>query len=278
MNKIILTLLLTIGLYAQIIDGVAIVVKGSAITLYDIKKEMKSANISAKDAADILIRKKLEELEIIERRITVSSDEVYEDIKKTADRNNMSVSDFYDAVRNSNGMSSTQLRKQIRQKILAQKLYSSIAYSSVSRPNDEDIKEYYELNKDEFNHPSSFNVITYLATNQSRLQEKINNPMIHTPDIKTTEETFSYSKITPELAKLLQNTSLNSFSPIVPDSKGGFISFYIKKIGSSKDNEIDDYRDQIIFKMMSSQREQVLGEYFTRLRLNADIKQIRMPK
>lgn len=278
MNKIILTIFLTVGLCAQMIDGVAIVVKGSAITLYDIKKEMKLANISAKNAADILIRKKLEELEVFERRITASSDEVYKDIKQAATRNNMGVSDFYDAVRNSNGMSSTELKEQIKQKILSQKLYSSIAYSSVSQPDDDDIKEYYELNKDEFNHPSAFNVVIYIATNQSRLQDKISNPMFHAPDIKTEEKKLSYSQISPELSKLLSNTPLNSFSPVIPDGQGSFMSFYLKSIESVKENDISDYKNQIISKIMASQREQVLGEYFTRLRLNADIKQIRMPK
>ncbi len=278
MNKIILTLLLTVGLYGQMIGGVAIVVKGSPITLYDIKKEMRLANVSAKNAADNLIRKKLEELEVLERRITASSDEVYKDIKQAAARNNMGVSDFYDAVRNSTGMSSTELKEQIKQKILSQKLYSSIAYSSISKPDEDDIKEYYELNKDEFNHPSAFYVDVYIATNQSRLQDKINNPMFHAPDIKTQEKKLLYSQISPELSRLLLDTSLNSFSPIIPDGKGSFMSFYLKSIESAQESDISDYKDQIIAKIMASQREQVLGEYFTRLRLNADIKQIRMPE
>jgi len=278
MNKIILTLLLTIGLYAQIVDGVAIVVKGSAITLYDIKKEMKLANTNAKNAADILIRKKLEELEIKERGIKASSDEVYKDIKQAAARNNMDISDFYKAVRNSNGMSSTQLKEQIKQKILSQKLYSSIAYSSISQPDDLDIEEYYKLHKDEFNHPSAFNVVVYMSNNQARLQEKIDNPMFHSPDIQTEEQKLSYSKISPQLAKLLVSTPLNSFSKIIPDSKGGFMSFYLKNTEFAQNQGSSAYRDQIISKIMASQREQVLGEYFTRLRLNADIKQIRMPE
>ncbi len=278
MNKIILTIFLTIGLYAQMIDGVAIVVKGSAITLYDIKKEMKLVNISAKNAANSLIRKKLEELEIIERRIKASSEEVYRDIKQTAARNNMSVSDFYEAVRNSNGMSSTELKEQIKQKILSQKLYSSIAYSSVSQPNDEDIEQYYKLHKDEFNHPSAFYVVTYMSKNQARLQEKIDNPMFHSPDIQTSEQKLQYEKISPELAELLENTPLNSFSQIVPDGSGGYMSFYLKNIDSAKESGISTYKDQIISKIMASKREQVLGDYFTRLRLNADIKRIRMPE
>lgn len=278
MKKIILTIILTLTLNAQLIDAVAVVVKGSAITLYDIKKEMQNSRIDSKRAVDILIRKKLEELEIQERKIEVSSSEVYEDIKQAASRNNMSINDFYDAVRESNGLSSTQLKEQIKQKLLSQKLYSAISYSSISQPDEDDIKEYYELHKDSFTHPSGFDVVIYVAKDQARLQEKVDNPMFYSPDIQTNEQKLPYNRIPPELANLLENTPVNSFTQIVPDGKGAYMSFYLKAVEASKDTGLDGARNQIINKIMGDKREQVLSEYFIRLKLNADIKTIRMPE
>ena len=40
MYKIFLSLLLSITVYAQLVDGVAIIVKGEAITLYEINKKI----------------------------------------------------------------------------------------------------------------------------------------------------------------------------------------------------------------------------------------------
>lgn len=278
MKKIILTIILTVTLNAQLVDAVAIVVKGSAITLYDIKNEMKNSNLSSSQAVDVLVRQKLEELEIKDRNIEVATSEVYEDIKQTAQRNNMSIDDFYNAVRESNGLSSTELKEKIKQKLLSQKLYSSIAYSSISQPDEEDIKEYYELHKDSFAHPSSFDVVIYVSKDKGRLQEKIDNPMFYSPDIQTNEQNLPYSRISPELATLLSKTALNTFTPVVPDGKGGYMSFYMKNIDSTKETGLDSVRSQIINKIMGSKREQVLGEYFTRLRLNADIQIIRTPE
>ena len=82
MYKSLLILLLVGFLNAEVYDGVAIVVKDKAITLLDINNEMKVSKVDAKAAANMLIRKKLEEIEIDERKITVSSSEVYDDIKK----------------------------------------------------------------------------------------------------------------------------------------------------------------------------------------------------
>jgi len=278
MQKIFFSLLLATFVTAAVYDGVAIVVKGSAITLLDIKKEMKASKLDAKSASDILIRKKLEELETKERGIEVSSSEVYEDIKKMAARNGMSVSQFYDAVRESNGLTSSELKEKIREKLLSQKLYNAIAMRSMAQPSEDEIQEYYELHKENFKHPASFNVIIYAAKDKTRLQEKIDNPMFYAPDVVTNEQTLPYDKISPELAILLQKTGLNRFTPVVPDGKGGFMSFYIKSVESAKDGGIDLVRNQIINALMANKREQVLSDYFARLRDSADINIIRMPE
>ena len=275
MYKLLLSLLLITSVYAEMVDGVAIVVKGEAITLYDIKKEMQTAKVDSAGASDILIRKALESTEIKERKISVSNSEVYDDIKKTAARNNMSVSDFYEAVRNANGISSTELKKQIKYKLESQKLYSAIAYSSMSEPSESDIQEYFELHKDTFMHPSSFDVVIYQSSDQARLQEKIDNPMFYAPDIVTNEQVLPYDRISPELAGLLERTALNNFTSIVPDGKSGYMSFYVKGIESAQSSGVEGVRDQIVNQIMADKREQVLGDYFARLRHNADIKVLR---
>lgn len=277
MYKIFLTLIFASLLGAEIVDGVAVVVKEKAITLYDVKKEMELSKTDAKTASDILIRKTLEETEIQERKISVTSEEVYEDIKVTAERNNMSVSGFYDAVREANGLSSTELKAKVEQKLLSQKLYSAISYSAMTPPSDAEIQEYYELHQDSFVHPSSFSVIINSAKDQARLQEKIDNPMFYSPEITTNEQVLPYDKISPELAALLEKTKPGNFSSIVPDGKGAFMSFYVKSAESAKSGGVESVKNQISNKIMEDQREQVLSDYFVRLRQNSDINIIRLP-
>jgi len=278
MYKTVLSLLLASLLNAAIYDGVAIVVKDKAITLLDIKEKMQETHANAKVASDLLIRQKLEEIEREDRKITVTSTEVFDDIKKTAQRNNLSISDFYEAVRNANGLSSTQLKEKIKQKLLTQKLYLAIAYTSVEEPSEEDIQEYYDLHKENFKHPSEFTVIIYQSKDESRLQEKIDNPMFYSPDIQQNEQVLPYTKISPELAKLLTKTELNHFSTIVPDAKKGYMSFYIKSLKSAKESGLESVRDQMLNAIMGEQREAVLSNYFARLRQNTRIKTLRVPE
>jgi hypothetical protein len=278
MYKIILTLLLAATMQAKVYDGIAVVVGEKAITLLDIKKEMQTDKVDAKKATDILIRKKLESMEIKQRNISVSSSEVYDDIKKMAARNNMSVSDFYDAVREANGLSSEELKKKIKEKLLSQKLYAAIAMSSMDEPSEEEIKDYYELHKNDFKHPASFTVVIYEAKDKNLLKEKVDNPMFYSPQIASNEQVLPYGRISPELASLLSRTKVGAFTPVVPNGKGGFMSFYVKSVESAKEAGLESLRPQVINAIMAEKREVVLSDYFARLRDNADINIIRMPE
>lgn len=276
MYKIFLVFIFVANINAQMLDGLAIVVKGKAITLYDIKKEMKLSKVDSQIASDLLIRKKLEEVEIENRKISVSNSEVYDDIKKTASRNNMNVSQFYEAVMRSNGINSTDLKIKIKEKLLSQKLYASIAYSVISEPSEDDIKEYYTLHKDEFIRPKSFDVVIYHSEDRLRLAGKINNPMFDVSEITTQEQELNYNQIAPQLAQLLSTTPLNNFTKIVPDGKGGYISFYLKNTNMENEVSINELKNEIINILIAQMREKVLGDYFARLKDNAEINIIRM--
>jgi len=278
MYKILLTLCLAFSLNAELVNGVAIIVKGEAITMYELTQEMSASKVNIEDASDILIRKKLEDSEIKERKIKVASSEVYEDIKQVASRNNMNVSELYEAVRSSSGLTSTEFKAKTKEKLLSQKLYSAIAYTSLSEPTEEEAMEYYELHKGDFSHPSGFKVILYTSKNKSRLQEKIDNPMFYSPDIQKEEKELIYDKISPELAKFLSKEKVDAFTPIVPNGKGAFMSFYIKDIKTAQELGFRTIRNQVVNMIMGDKREQVLSDYFARLRGNADIQTIRMPK
>jgi len=275
MYKLFLSLVFVVSLNAELIDGLAIVVKGQGITLLDIKKEMQLSHIDAKIASDVLIRKKLELSEILEKRITVSSSDVYDEINKMAQRSKLTINQFYEAVRNSSGISSTQLKRKIRERLLSQKLYASIAYSSVSKPSASDILDYYNLHKSQFSHPNSFDVVVYTSTNQNLLEQKKQNFMFYSPKISTQDKTFVYDEISLQLAKLLNNTKLNHFTKTMPNGQGQYVSFYIKNTKGIKTTPLSSASNQISNQIMSQQREQVLSDYFNRLRVNADIKILR---
>lgn len=275
MYKFFLSVLCVMSLNAEMVGGVAIVVKDKAITLMDIQKEMQSAKVDKKNAISALVRQKLEQIEVETRKITVTSGEVYDEIKQTAKRNNMSVNDLYEAALSASGRTSTEVKEKTKQRLLSQKLYRAIAYSKITTPSDTEVEEYFELNKATFVHPASFTAVIYQTKNKEALQAKINNPMMYSPEIASQEQVLPYEKISPELARLLSRTPVNTFSPIVPDGRGGSMSFYVKSVENAQDAGFEAMKGQIMNTIMSERREKVLSEYFARLRHNADIKVLR---
>lgn len=275
MYKFLLSIACVVSLSAEMVGGIAIVVKDKAITLLDIEKEMRSANLNQERATDALIRQKLEAVEVDTRKITVTSGEVYDKIKEKAKRNGMSVNDFYEAALNTKGLSSTDVKNKTRQGLLSQKLYMAIAYSKIRTPSDTVLKEYFELNKARFVHPSSFSVVIYQTDNKSALEAKIKTPMFHSPTIRTQEQVLPYEKISPELARLLSSIDVNNFTPIIPDGRGGHMSFYLKDVENAAEAGFEKMKSQVQNIVMAEQREKVLSDYFTRLRHNADITVLR---
>jgi len=278
MYKIILVLLLSTLLSAEMINGVSVVVKGEAITIRDVKDEMRLSKVNATTATDILIRKKLEAAEIQERKITVDSSEVYDDIKKIAASNKMSIDEFYDAIRDSSGLTSAEFKEKTREKILSQKLYAAIAYSSISMPDEDEMREYYELHKGEFSRPKAFEVIIYSSQNEEALRKKITTPMFISDEVKVEERVLPYDKISPELAKMLEETEDKSFTPVIMDQKGAHMSFYLVESKMPQSATYEDVKNQISNAVMGQKREQVLSDYFARLRGNADIQIVREVK
>ena len=277
MLKPILFLLLSLTLYAGTINGVAILVKDEPITLYDIRTEMRKSGTSQAETVDMLIRKKLESIEVEERGISVSDREVHNDIENMAEQNNMSVMQFYDAMQSTRGVSSTELKEKIQEKLLNQKLYNAIAFSHMEQPTPDEEAEYYQLHKAEFSHPESFDVIVYRSASSDKLQEKVDNPMFYSPEVTSEEAILAYDAIDPRLANLLNTTEVNGFTRVLPEGDK-FISFFVREKKNIVTQPLDSVRVIIANAIMGEKRKQVLNDYFARLRLNADIRTIRLPE
>ena len=276
-KPLLLFFLISITLYAGIIDGVAILVKQEPITLSDIQEAMKKDGQELQKTMDRLIRDKLESQEAEERNIVVSKEEVQEEIEKMAEQNNLSVQGLFDAMQSVRNVTASEFKAKIKEKLLHQKLYSAIAFSHMDEPTAEEEAEYYKMHISDFTHPESFVLTAYRARDKQKLQEKINNPMFYSPEVSSEEMTLHYDTINPKLAGILNETPLNSFTPILPNKQSS-LSFFVHEKTALVTQPLESIRKGIANTMMGERRKQVLNDYFARLRLNADIQIIRLPQ
>jgi peptidyl-prolyl cis-trans isomerase SurA len=278
MLKTLLLLFVALNLYAEnIVGGIAVLVENEPITLHEVSEAMREHSQSAEDAVKLLVRKKLEEVEASERGIKVTSQEVLDDIQKMARQNNMSIMEFYEAIRQTQGMSEASLKKAILEKLTNQKLYNAIAFSQIEQPTPEEEEEYYQIHKQEFSVPQGFTVIVYRSASKERLEEKANNPMLYAPDVKSESVTLKAEQIDPRLVQMLMQTPLNTFTPVLPDREG-FTSFYVQEKLNSQTPDLETIRPQLTQQIIGQKRQQVLNDYFSRLRMTADVRIIRLPE
>ena len=279
MKKLLLLLSLTSFLFSDIINGIAITVDDETITLYEIRQEQAINPQDIKQTVDQLIRQKLEKIEAKKRNITVSNQEVLDDLKKMAQQNNMTLTQLYEAMNSVRHLSESQTKKKTKEKILKQKLFNAVAMSQMEEPTDEEVAEYYELHLDEYQVPKSIDTVVYSSQSQDALQKKISNPMLYIPEVTTENSTLITAKINPRLTQLLIKTKDGNFTPIIPQmGSTGHMSFYVLKKNNVNTPPLELIRPQVENKIMEDNREHILNEHFQRMRVNANIKILRLPK
>lgn len=278
MRALTLSALLATFLWSAPVGGVSVLVKNSPITLYEVEQEMKQSGTNAKQSADTLIRKKLEQLEAQEKKITVTSTEVKEELERMAAQNNLSMDQFLNAMQTVRGINEKELKAKVEETLKGQKLYSTIAFSKMAQPTPEEEAEYYQLHLDDFSRPESFDVTTYFSPSQEILSAQIADPMRHIEGIQIKEENIPFGKVHPQLAQILNKIPVGQFGPILPNGKNGFMSFYMRDKLNVVTENLDSIRPEIANAIIAEKRNQVLNDYFTRLRLNADIKVLRLPE
>ncbi len=194
-----------------------------------------------------------------------------------AKQNNLSMEKFLDAMQTARGISQSELRAKIEESLIGQKLYSTIAFSKMAQPTAAEEAEYYQLHLDEFSKPERYDVTTYVSSSAEALQAKIDDPMRNVENVSSKDENIPSKAINPQLAQILNKIEVGKFGPIIPNGKKGFMSFYMKDKPNLVTESLDSVRPQISNAIMGEKRNQVLNDYFTRLRLSADIQVLRLP-
>ena len=277
MIRFFLSLFLALPLMAETLNGIAVLVKDKPITLYDIEEAAPEYGHNIQQTVDALIRKKLEAIEVEERGLRVSKQEIHEEVARIAEQNGVSVSKFYEGLYASQKMTQSAFKAQVEERLLNQKLFGAIAFSHIEEPTEAEIEEYYKLNISKYTHAQRYDVVVYSSPSKSALAEKIGNPMFYAPEVASEEQTLHYGSINPRLSELLEATENGTFTQIIP-MQGRFLSFLVRQKHEVTTQPLDKLGNQIVNEIMGQKRQQVLNDYFARLRLNADIRVIRLPQ
>ena len=275
MTAIVLCFGLISGAWAGLVDAVSIVVNDEPITLYEIYKTEQSMGVDKKKAVEYLVRQKLQRDEMKRLGVQVDRFDVDNRIEQIAGKNGIDSLKLR-AVLDERGVDWKTYRKNIREKLLQEKLYSRILSTRIQPPSDETLREYYQLHSDRFSVPRAIRAIQYAAADRKALQEAIASPMAQIPGVSRKAETIPSSKLNPELLYMLTQTPRGHFTQPIPVG-GQFVVFYVQDFIDSRPAPFAQVKNRVYAEWMEQKRKEAIKSHFDKLRATADVRVLRAP-
>ncbi len=274
--KIVISLLVIISCsFAKLVGGVSIVVNNEPITLYEIDQTTKKYQISKNEAVDILIQQKIEDSQMRKLGIYVQEYEISKKMQELAAANGVSLDEF-ERILQSEGKDLDEIRQEIKNQLKKEKLYQSIISKKIKRADEDELRSYYNLHTDEFKMSKEVEVIEYVSKSRLALERLIKFPLSKIEGIKATPKTIKIDSMHPNIIFVLKNVKEGDFTPIMGVAEGYVVLFIKKKIGEQI-LPYESAKQEVFAKVMSEKEQNILSEYFGKLRATANIEVIRKP-
>jgi parvulin-like peptidyl-prolyl isomerase len=262
-------------LQAGLVDAISIVVDDQPITLYEIYKAERQLGLPKQKAVEYLIRQKLREEELKRLGIQVDEFDVNNEIEKIAQKNGIDSLKLR-AIMAQRGVDWDDYKKQVKEKMLQERLYQKILSTKIQPPSDATLREYYKLHLDAFSIPRAIEVIQYSATDRKALREAMRNPMAQVPGVTRQPQTIQADQLNQQLLYLLTQTPKGEFTQIIPVG-GQFVSFYIQDFIDPKPLPYEQVKNQVYAQWMEEKRKEAIKSHFDKLRAAADVIVLRAP-
>ncbi len=269
-QKLIFSIFFLIGVAnAGLVNGVALVINDQPITLYDIDEEMQSKNIDKNAAVQNLINKLIYDQSIKNNSVSVDIFDVDNYIAKLAAQNNMKPLEFKALVRQQQDYN--QFIQKIKEQLTHQKLIRKVSDGNLKIATDDDLKIYYENNKEQFSVPSTIEVTAYVSKNKNALESIASNPMINHDEVMKQDITFEYDEINPQVRYVLQNTKPKEFSVVFAQERN-YNMFFVKEKKNVTVLPFEQVKEKIFQVIMEQREKNYLNEYFETQKLTSNIK------
>jgi parvulin-like peptidyl-prolyl isomerase len=257
---------------ASIINGIALTVNDEPITLMDIKKKEIEGHMKRDQAVSELIDQVLFNQLVKKNNITADIFDVNNYLEKVAASNGMDLYTFKSIIRQKYDYK--KYEENTKNLIIRQKLTRTLVRGNIKIATDEDLKIYYENNKNMFRAASKINAIQYVSKSKEDLKTVLANPMANLSSVSIAPISLNQSNLNSQLRYIINETKINSFTPIFASDKQ-YVSLLIKKKEGVQTINFDDVKDRIFNILMQDREKKYLKDYFEKQKISADIRVVR---
>ncbi len=272
MKKLILLGCIALFTFAQakMVDGIAMIVNGEAVTTSEIRALQQQMGISKKQAVDLLVQDRLQKSAM--QKITIPESDIDAKIAQIAALNNLTVPKMQKLLKQQ-GTSWDKYRKSIKESLKKQKFYREKVASTVARPSEDELKLFYENHKKEFIIPTSISMIEYSASSEDALKKFLETKK-KGRGVKSRSVKKSTSNLNSALLGTLLQTQNGAFTR--PFNAGDrFITYKIISKNGRKSMSFEDAKGAVAGRWRQQQQGKALKDYFEKMKTNTDIKIIR---
>ncbi len=276
-KKFLLTsLLLASFLEAKtLLNGISVIVNNQPITLFEIHTLVKQKNLSTKDALDLLVQKSLKDAEVERLGIRASEYEVSAAIDEIDKRNSMNPYELLKLMK-SKGVSEEEYKENIANGIKNKKLFERIFKNKFSEPTKEQLRNYYENNKEKFSQAQTYNVTKYISKTQTGLMRSLQNPMAPNMGVNIENQTLHVRNLDKKTLYFLNQTKVGTFTPMIRTSNG-YIAYLVKDKMGTVVLPFKKAKSLAREYMIKSNEKDVIDGYFNKLKADANIEVLRRP-
>ena len=271
MKKLILLGCITLLTFAQaeMVDGIAMIVNGEAVTTSEIRAVQRQMGVSKKQAVDLLVQDRLQKSAM--KKITIPESDIDAKIAQIAAQNNLTVPKMQKLLKQQ-GTSWNKYRKSIKESLKKQKFFREKVAATMRKPSEDELKIFYENHKKDFIIPTSISMIEYSASSEEALKNFLQTKK--KKGVKSRSVKKSTSNLNSALLGTILQTQDGSFTR--PFNAGDrYISYKVISKNGQRSMSFEDAKSAVAGRWRQEQQGRALKDYFEKLKTNADIKVIR---
>jgi len=227
---------------AKMVNAIALIVNGEAVTTAEIRAVQKQMNVSKKQATDMLIADRLQKAAM--RNVSISENAIDSKIAQIAAQNNLTIPKMQKLLKQQ-GTSWRKYRRSIKDRM---------------------------KNKKDFVMPKSISMIEYSSSSEESMKKFLETKK------KKGVKSRSVKKSTKDLNSALLGTILRtqngSFTRPINDGNK-FISYKIVSKNGQRAMSFEDAKGAVSGKWRQQQQGKALKDYFEKLKTHADVQVIR---
>ena len=255
--------------HAKMIDGLALIVEGKAVTTAEIHAVETQMNVSKKEAINLLIQDRLQAIAM--RGINISEKAIDKKIALIATRNNVTVPQMQEIL-NEQGTPWAIYRNSIRDGLTKEKFYLDKMVAKTPNPTQEEIKIYYRNHKDLFSVPKSISLVEYSTSSKKKMEKFLHTNK--TSYVKARKMTKSAKSFKPALLDMLLRTENGHYTQVI-NTGNKYIIYKVKSKHGKTSLSFKKAKGMVIGKWKQTQQNKALKDYFKKLRTSADIQIVR---